>query len=56
MKERAEKILKQHNCEFISMITECRVLWRNQSGTVMSDDIAVLANMSEDAWLFWSVV
>lgn len=50
----AKEILKKHDCIFIGMISECRVLWRNKYGYVSSDDTFVLNNMGTDAWDFWS--
>ena len=55
MEEEAKAILSAHGCSFIAMLSECRVLWKNQVGTVQSDDIFVLRNMSESAWNFWAV-
>lgn len=53
MEEKAKFILESHGCKFIKMISECRVVWKNANGIVRDDDIAVLYNMSESAWLYW---
>ena len=53
MENRAKSILKKHGCEFIKMISETRVIWKNRKNVIREDDIAVLSNMSETAWEFW---
>lgn len=55
MKERAVSILNAHGCELISMVSECTVVWKNKIGIIRTDDIAVLSNMSDSAWEFWSI-
>ena len=55
MEERVKGILTRHKCKFITMLSECRVLWENQKGIVRDDDVAVLSNMSESAWQFWTI-
>lgn len=53
MEDRAKAILEKHGCEFIQMLSECRVLWKNRNNVIRDDDIFVLSNMSEKAWKFW---
>ena len=55
MEKRAKKILQIHDCKFIKMLSECRVLWENKNGIIRADDVLTLANMSETAWDFWMV-
>ena len=50
MEAEARRILTQHGCEFIQMLTECRVLWKNQNGVIRADDITVLRYMTREAW------
>ena len=54
MEELAKQILQSHECKFIKMLSECTVLWENKVGTIYEDDIAVLYNMTDPAWDFWS--
>ena len=53
MEEQVKMILQKHNCKFITMLSECRVLWQNQNGIVRDNDIFTLRNMPESAWKFW---
>lgn len=53
MENRAKEILEKHGCEFIQMISEARVIWKNRNNVIREDDIAVLSNMTELAWKFW---
>lgn len=53
MKNHAKEILEKHGCEFIQMISEARVLWKNRNNIIREDDIAVLSLMTEKAWEFW---
>lgn len=54
MKDQAVKILNAHGCELVNMVSECTVIWKNKAGIIRTDDIAVLSNMSDSAWEFWS--
>ncbi len=54
MEDKVKNILTQHNCRFIKMLSECRVLWMNKNGAIRDDDIFTLANMTESAWDFWA--
>ncbi len=54
MEERAKKILEKHGCEFISMQSECSVLWKNKKGIVRQNDVSVLFFMTDAAWEYWS--
>lgn len=54
MKKRVIEILSAHNCKLIEIVPECKVVWENQNGTIMGDDIVVLTNMSEAAWEYWA--
>lgn len=53
MEKRAKEILEKHGCEFIDMILETRVIWKNRNNVIRENDIAVLSLMSEEAWKFW---
>ncbi len=53
--QKAKEILQKHNCKFIKMVSECHVLWENQSGNTYCDDLAVLEHMTDDAWKFWEI-
>ena len=55
MKSHIENILSSHGCKLIKFISECRILWENQSGIIRDDDIFVLSNMSDKAWKYWEV-
>lgn len=54
MKDQAVRILNAHGCELVDMVSECTVIWKNKAGIIRTDDIAVLSNMSDSAWEFWS--
>lgn len=49
----AKEILEKHGCKFIKMKSECTVVWENCIGVIRVDDIAVLRNMTDEAWEFW---
>ena len=55
MEKKAKEILEQHGCKLVSMISECRILWQNKNGIIRTDDVAVLSNMTDEAWKFWEV-
>ena len=55
MEERVKSILQKHGCEFVSMLSECRVLWKNQKGIIRDDDVFTLFNISEIVWNFWKI-
>lgn len=48
----AIKILQDHDCDLVMMLSECTVLWKNKAGIIRCNDLWVLRNMSESAWNF----
>lgn len=50
----ARKILEEHGCKLIKMLTETICLWENKKGIVRSNDYLVFYYMTDEAWDFWA--